>query len=331
MRELPLAEALEKGLVEYTDLAPLYRTQVRKLVDLDALRSAPLKVVVDSMYGAGSGYIRSLLEGGNIEVAEIHAERNPAFPGLRPEPIMPHVSGLAAKVLELGADVGIATDGDADRVGIVDEKGRFLTTLQVMSLLALYLLEERGVRGTIVKTITTSSMLNRLGELYGVPVKETHVGFKYIAPIMMAEHVVIGGEESGGYGFSGHAPERDGVLAALYFLDFMARTGKKPSELLDYLFGKVGPHYFNRVDIEFPAPERETIVRRVAGSAPRDIEGVKVVQFDSDDGYRFTLEESTWLLVRFSGTEPLLRVYAESDSPERVERLLAYGRKLAGV
>lgn len=331
VKEIPLAEAEEKGLLEYVDLASGYYAQINKLIDLAALRTSGLKIVVDSMYGAGSGYIRSLLEGGNVEVTEIHGERNPAFPGLRPEPIMPNVAELAQKVVELGADVGIATDGDADRVGIVDEKGNFISTLQVMSLLALYLLDERGERGTIVKTITTSAMLDRLGELYGVPVKETHVGFKYIAPIMMTEHVVIGGEESGGYGFHGHAPERDGVLAALYFLDFMARTGKSPSQLLDFLFEKVGPHHFNRVDIEFPAPERETIIGRVSGDPPQDIEGVKVVKFDTGDGYRFTLEDGTWLLVRFSGTEPLLRVYAESDSPERVARLIEYGRKLAGV
>ena len=165
--------------------------------------------------------------------------------------------------------MGIATDGDADRLGIVDEKGRFLTTLEVFALLCLYLLEVRGERGTIVKTITTTSMLYRLGEIFKVPVRETSVGFKYVAPVMMAENALIGGEESGGFGFRGHVPERDGILAALYFLDLMVKTGKTPSQLIDYLFSKVGPHYYDRMDIEFPATERQAITGRVAEKPPR--------------------------------------------------------------
>ncbi|MFC1949545.1 phosphoglucomutase/phosphomannomutase family protein [Chloroflexota bacterium] len=326
-----LAEALEKGTAEYLDLAPGYFERIKKLVDLDSLRRAKLKVVVDSMYGAGSGYLKTLLDGGAIEIVEINNERNPLFPGIRPEPIAPNLKKLSATIIEQGADVGVATDGDADRVGIVDEKGRFINTLQVFALLALYLLEVRGERGTIVKTVTSTSMLYRLGELFGVPVIETQVGFKYIAPLLMSGEALIGGEESGGYGFRGHAPERDGILAALYFLDLMVKTGKSPSQLIDYLFSKVGPHHFDRVDIEFPAGERQAIIKRVTEKPSTEIDGVKVEKFDTTDGYRFILADTTWLLIRFSGTEPLLRVYAESSSPARVERLLKLGRDLAGV
>ncbi|MBA7663315.1 Phosphoglucosamine mutase [subsurface metagenome] len=283
------------------------------------------------MYGAGIGYLKTLLGGGAIDILEINSERNPLFPGIRPEPIAANLARLSATIREQGADVGLATDGDADRLGIMDEKGRFLTTLQVFALLCLYLLEVRGERGSIVKTITTTSMVYRLAEIFDVPVRETSVGFKYVAPIMMAENVLIGGEESGGFGFHGHAPERDGILAALYFLDLMVKTGKTPSQLIDYLYSKVGSHHFNRVDIEFPEPERQAIIERLKQHPPEEIDGVKVIKFDTTDGYRFILADTTWLLIRFSGTEPLLRVYAESSTPARVEKLLKIGRDLAGV
>jgi phosphomannomutase len=249
----------------------------------------------------------------------------------RPEPIAPNLTKLSAAVRRRRANVGLASDGDADRVGVVDEKGVFLTPLHVFALLSLYLLEVRGERGLIVKTITTSTMLDRLGELFKVPVRETAVGFKYVAPIMLGENALIGGEESGGYGFRGHVLERDGILASLYFLDFMVKTGKNPSELIDYLYSKVGPHHFDRQDFEFPEPERAKIIDHIKRNPPRNIGGVKVARFDTTDGFRYILADTSWLLIRFSGTEPLLRIYAESDTPERVEKLLQYGRELAGV
>ncbi|MFC1874119.1 phosphoglucomutase/phosphomannomutase family protein, partial [Chloroflexota bacterium] len=264
-------------------------------------------------------------------ITEINGKPNPLFPGIRPEPIMPNLARLSAMVKRRGASIGIATDGDADRLGIIDEKGNFLTTLQVLTLLCLYLLEVRGERGIIVKTLTTSSMLYRLGEIFNVPVRETPVGFKYVAPVMLAENALVGGEESGGYAFRGHTPDRDGIMAALYFLDLMVKTGKTPSELVDYLYSKVGPHYFNRVDVDFPEDKRPAIVERVKQHRPEAMGGIEVANFDTTDGYRFTLSDSSWLLIRFSGTEPLLRIYAESSTPARVENMLKMGRDLAGV
>ncbi|MFC1912446.1 phosphoglucomutase/phosphomannomutase family protein [Chloroflexota bacterium] len=332
VRRLPLSAALSQGLVEYLDLTPLYLNQVAKLVDLNGIRRADLRIVVDSMYGAGSGYLKEILSGGCLEIIEINAERNPLFPGiLQPEPIAVNLTKLSATVREQKANAGLATDGDADRIGVVDEKGTFLTQLQVFALLCLYLLEVRGERGPLVKTITSTSMLYRLGEMFKVPVYETAVGFKYVAPVMLAQDALVGGEESGGYGFRGHVPERDGILSSLYFLDLMIKTGKTPSELIEYLYSKVGPHHYRRVDVKFPEDERPAIVSRLKQNPPQSIDGVKVVQADTTDGFRFTLADGTWLLVRFSGTEPLLRIYAESDSPERAERLLDFGRKLAGV
>jgi len=331
INKMPMAEALEQRLVEYLDLAPVYLQQVAGLVDLNELRQARLKIVVDPMYGAGTGYFKTLLGGGAIKVVEINSERNPLFPGIQPEPIEANLAKLSATVKKQRADVGLATDGDADRIGIIDEKGAFLTPLHVFALLCLYLLEIRRERGTIVKTITSTSMLYRLGEIFEVPVYETPVGFKYVAPIMLAENALVGGEESGGYGFRGHLPERDGILAGLYFLDLMIKTGKTPLELLDYLYSKVGPHYYQRMDIKFPEGERQAIINRIRDNFPESIAGVKVVKSDTTDGFRFILADTAWLLIRFSGTEPLLRIYAESNSPTRVEKLLEVGKGLTGL
>jgi alpha-D-glucose phosphate-specific phosphoglucomutase len=323
---LPLATALEQGKVEYLDLFPCYSSKMCSLVNLKEIRRAGFKIIVDSMYGAGAGYFKTLLEGGATEVIEINCERNPSFPGIRPEPIAVNLNKLSAAVKRQRADVGLATDGDADRIGIIDEKGTFLTQLQVFALLCLYLLEIRGERGPIVKTMTTTSMVYRLGEIFDVPVYETPVGFKYVAPIMMSENALIGGEESGGYGFRGHIPERDAILAGLYFLDMMTKIGKTPSELLCYLHSKVGFHYYQRADIQFPDGERQEIINRIRENLPQSICGVHVERVDTTDGFFIAL-----VLIRFSGTEPLLRIYAESDSQDRVERLLKLGKKLAGV
>ncbi|MFH1381406.1 MAG: phosphoglucomutase/phosphomannomutase family protein [Chloroflexota bacterium] len=332
IEHMPLAAALKEGKVEHLDLAPIYDEQMARLVDLKALRQAKLKIVLDPMYGAGSGYLKNLLGGGALDLVEIHGERNPLFPGMeRPEPIAANLTALSAAVKQHGASVGLANDGDADRMGIVAENGVSLTPLQVFALLCLYLLEARGERGAIVKTITMTSMIYRLGEIFHVPVYETPVGFKYVAPIMLKENALAGGEESGGYGFRGHVLERDGILANLYFLDFMVRTGKTPSQLLDYLYSKVGTHHFNRRDITFNEADRPAVTERVNHHAPQQIEGVKVARIDTTDGFRFMLDDGSWLLIRFSGTEPVLRIYAEAGTPERVEKLLAEGRKLAGV
>jgi phosphomannomutase len=331
IKRLPLTQALEQGIVAYLDLAPPYIKHINKLIDLKPIRQSKLKVVFDPMYGAGAGYLGQLLNGGAMELKEINGERNPLFPGIQPEPIAANLNKLSAMVPKEKADVGIATDGDADRVGIIDEKGNFLTQLQVFALLCLYLLEVRGERGPMVRTITSTTMVDRLGKLFKVPVYETPVGFKYVAPIMMAQDAIIGGEESGGYGFRGHMPERDGILAGIYFLDFMLKTGKTPSQLLDYLYSKVGPHYYQRRDFSFPEEQRQAIIKSVKDNLPQSIEGVKVTKVNESDGFHLTLADNSWLLIRFSGTEPVLRIYAESDSPVRVERLLELGRKLAGV
>jgi phosphomannomutase len=332
VKRMPLAEAQRQGLVEAFDPEPAYFAQIKKLVDLEPLRAADFTVCIDSMYGSGQGYLPGLLSGGRLRVVELHGERNPLFPGIgAPEPIGRNLGGLMEAVRREKADVGLAIDGDADRFGLVDENGVYIDQLQVFGLLTYYLLEARGERGPIIKSLTTTRMVIRLGELYGVPVYETRVGFKYLGPKMIETKGLIGGEESGGYAFRGHLPERDGVLAALYFLDFMARTGKRPSELLAELYERVGPHYYDRVDIRMPAAEKDAVQRRVAAARPQSVAGVRVTDQDDTDGLRINLENGGWLLLRFSGTEPLMRIYTEVPDRALVPALLKAGRELAGL
>ena len=331
VRRTGLEQGLKQKLVSYIDPLPPYLEQINKLVDIDAIRGAGLNVAVDSMYGAGAGILKRILAGGSTKVTEINGKRNPLFPQINPEPIMRNMKKLSRLIVRRGFDVGLATDGDADRIGIMDEKGEFITQLVTYGLLTLYMLEVLGERGAIVKTITTTDMVYRLGQIYDVPVYETSVGFKYVGPLMIENNALIGGEESGGYGFRGHIPERDGILAGLFFLDMMMKLNMKPSELVSHLYSKVGPHYYHRVDVHFPARERDAIISRIAGSNPGQIDGVPVIKIDTFDGYRFRLADMSWLLIRFSGTEPVLRIYAETSSPQRVEELLAAGKKLAGV
>ncbi|MCL2678768.1 MAG: phosphoglucomutase/phosphomannomutase family protein [Dehalococcoidia bacterium] len=326
------AHEIEKASVTTSDFTLAYLEHIGKLLDIGVIRSAGLKVAVDSMHGAGCGWFKSILSGAKTTVHEIRGEPNPAFPGMKqPEPIAVNLSGLSDVIRQTATSVGLALDGDADRLGIMDEHGNFLTQLQVYALLALYFLEVRGERGAIVKTITTTNMLNRLGTLFNVPVFEVPVGFKYVAPVMLRENALIGGEESGGYGFRGHVPERDGILAGLYFLDFMARTGRTPSQLLARLYDLVGPHYYDRRDVTFDKAQRSSILERMREVSPEEIAGFKVEKKEDNDGFRFLLKGGSWLLVRFSGTEPLLRIYAEGDSIDNVNRILEAGAALAGV
>lgn len=326
-----LNDAVRDGKVVFFDASEAYAAHIKKLVDVERLKEAGFTVMVDAMWGNGAGWFTKLLSGGKTKVIEIHNHRNPAFPEMkRPEPIRPNIDvGLKATV-DNNADVLLITDGDADRCGIGDENGEFINQLRVYALLALYLLEVRGERGPIVKTLSTTTMLNKLGKLYDVPVHETGVGFKYVAPKMIETNALIGGEESGGYAFRGNVPERDGILAGLYFLDFMVQTGKKPTELLKMLFDKVGEHFYDRVDTPFSG-DRKTREQMILDAKPETLGGLKVTELITVDGFQFRLEDGGWLLIRFSGTEPIMRVYCETTHKDKVKAILNDGLKIAGL
>jgi phosphomannomutase len=250
----------------------------------------------------------------------------------RPEPIPPNVDIGLQRTVQMGADVCLILDGDADRMGIGDENGVFVNQLQVYALLAYYLLEVRGERGPIVKTISTTSMLHKLGRMYDVPVHETGVGFKYVGPAMLETGAMIGGEESGGYAFRGSVPERDGILGNLYFLDLMVCTGKSPAQLLAHLYDRLGAsYYYDRVDTRFPPEQRPEAKARLDAARPGELAGLRVDQIVTLDGYKYVLEDGGWLLIRFSGTEPIIRVYCETTDGTKVKPLLEEGLKLAGL
>jgi alpha-D-glucose phosphate-specific phosphoglucomutase len=331
VKRILLNDAMRDGKVIIFDASEAYIANLHKLVDIERIKDAGYTVMVDAMWGNGGGWFTRLLQGGKTKVIEIHNTRNPAFPEMkRPEPIRPNIDvGLKATV-ENHADVLLITDGDADRCGIGDENGEFINQLRVYALMALYLLEIRGQRGAIVKTLSTTTMLNKLGKIYDVPVYETGVGFKYVAPKMMETDAMIGGEESGGYAFRGNVPERDGILAGLYMLDFMVQTGKKPTELLKMLFDKVGEHFYDRVDTPFSG-NRKDREQMILDAHPESIGGLKVTELVTVDGFQFRLEDGGWLLIRFSGTEPIMRVYCETTHKDKVKAILDDGLKIAGI
>ena len=332
VKRMKLDDAMTDGLVQKFDASPAYAARLHSLIDVEPIKEAGFTVLVDAMWGNGAGWFPSLLAGGKTQVHEVHNERNPIYPHMtRPEPIPPNVDHGLSFVQKIGADVAIINDGDADRVGFGDENGRFIDQLRVYGLLGYYFLEVRGERGPIVKTISTTKMLNKLGKQYGVPIHETGVGFKYIAPKMMEVGAMIGGEESGGYAFRQHVPERDGLLAGLFLLDLMVQTGKKPSELLDVLFEKVGAHFYDRIDSTFNAARKVEILATVDAARPSTIGGLKVTDIVTVDGHQFIMEDGGWLLVRFSGTEPIIRVYCETTHENRVQDILQDGLKIAGL
>ena len=332
VRRMDLGEAERRGLFERFDPAPDYLNHVAQFVDLEAIRNSGLNIVVDSMYGAGAGYFDALVSGGSARLVEIHGEVNPAFPGMsQPEPIAHNLQGLAEAMDDHTADIGLATDGDADRLGVFDDDGRFMTTTETFSLLCMHLLEGLGQTGTLVKSITMSGMIDKLAELHDVQVVETPVGFKHLGPQMMAVNALAAGEESGGYAFRGNVPERDGILSGLLMLDMVVKTGENPADLRTALFEKVGQHVYDRWDISFDPRMRDGVTRRVQTSRPFEMAGRSVIGIDGRDGFKFLLEDGYWALIRFSGTEPLLRIYAEGPSPGDVAAMLGEARAIAGV
>jgi phosphomannomutase len=329
---LAFEKALADGRVRLFDPAPAYRDHVRSRVDLDAIRRSGLLVAHDPMWGAGIGWLDWVLgPGGALRLDTIHGVANPAFPEMRqPEPIPPNTDALGRRVRAVAADLGIATDGDADRLGLYDEHGAFVTQLQVFALLAYHLLAVRGERGPIVKTLSTTSMLELLGQRYGVPVHETAVGFKYVGPEMLRTDALIGGEESGGYAFRGLA-ERDGLLAALMLLELVVTTGRPVSGLIADLYHTVGGEWhYRRRDVTFPPDQRGAIVARLGEAQPTALGGVAVASRNTEDGFKYVLADGGWVLIRFSGTEPLMRIYAETPNRTLLDDLLGAGAALTG-
>ncbi len=335
----PFADAEAAGLVERFDPYDGYERFVRTTVDLDALKAADASILVDPMWGAGSGWISRLLAGGKIRVNEIHQERNPFFGGVNPEPIRPNVDEALAILAAGGYDLGLFLDGDADRAGAADERGTFIHQLQVTGLLMYYMAEHRGLRDPVVISINNTSMAERIGERYGITTYETPVGFKFIGPKMIETGAMMGAEESGGFGFGMHLPERDGVYADLLLLDLFLReraAGRWPvSQAIERFHEMAGPSWYRRIDVHveraaYPETKRRLLVD-LREQAPAELAGhpvARTLPLDTNDGFKFWIDDGSWLLVRASGTEPLVRVYTEATSETIQDALLAAGERL---
>jgi alpha-D-glucose phosphate-specific phosphoglucomutase len=323
-------QARQANLIQRFNPIVAYNEHLRKLIDFEAIAENPQRMVVDSMYGAGRGVIRGILQGTGCEITEIRGEQNPGFGGVHPEPIAKYLTALAGAIGAGMGSFGLATDGDADRIGAMDERGNFVDPHKIMALAIRHLVEKRGFTGSLVRTVSTTRMIDRLAARYGLPVRETPVGFNHIADYMLKEDVLIGGEESGGISFKGHIPEGDGVLMGLLIVEIVASAGKPLYQLVDELLEDVGPAFYERRDLRLRHPvAKDKMTTRLEKEAPAQIGGEPVVQVSTQDGVKYILKDDSWLLIRPSGTEPVLRVYAEGRSMPMVKALLGYGEDIA--
>ncbi|MCL4529643.1 MAG: phosphoglucomutase/phosphomannomutase family protein [Chloroflexi bacterium] len=323
-------KAREAGLIQKFNPLPAYFEHLHKLINTDLIADNPQRFVVDSMYGAGRGVIKAFLQGTGCDIAEIRSEMNPGFGGVHPEPIAKNLGALASAVSSGMGNFGLVTDGDADRIGAMDERGAFVDPHKIFALSLKYLVEKRGQKGAVVRTVSTTRMIDRLAKKYGLKLYETPVGFNHIADHMMQEDVLIGGEESGGISFKGHIPEGDGPIMGLLLVEMIAAWKKPLGELVNDLLEEVGPAFYERVDLRLSRPvAKAEMTEFLTKQAPDEIGGQKVDEVSQRDGVKYIMADDSWLLIRPSGTEPVLRVYVEGRTQEMVKSLMGYGKKIA--
>ncbi|MDX6613365.1 MAG: hypothetical protein QOD75_2551 [Blastocatellia bacterium] len=306
-----------------------YRAQVESYIDLDRLKRAAVSVIVDPMHGSGGSWVESFITGGQLKVETIRALRDPLFGGINPEPIDQNLAALKARVSATNSIVGLATDGDADRVGAVNERGETMTMHEVVPLLLLHLARERKMTGGVVRTFSQSVLTKRIAEAHGLKVYETPIGFKYVADLMLRDDILIGAEESGGIGVKNHIPERDGILNSLLLLETILVAGKPPSELVREMHREFGEFYFGRRDLHMDVRRGQDFVQRLAVDPPAVIGDEKVSGLETIDGTKLMFADESWLLFRQSGTEPMLRIYCEATSQAKRDRLLGLGVEAA--
>ena len=306
-----------------------YRAQIESYVDLDRVRQARGSVIIDPMHGAGGRWVESFLQGGTIKAETIRADRDPLFGGVNPEPIDRNLGPLKTRVRETGASIGLATDGDADRVGAVNERGETMTMHEVVPLMLLHLARQRGMTGGVVRTFSQSVLTNRIAAAHNLKLYNTPIGFKYIAELMLREDILIGAEESGGIGVRGHIPERDGILNSLLLLEAMVTAGKPPSEMVREMHREFGEFYFGRRDNHLEVKQGQEFVAGLTARPPAKIANYIVNGVETLDGTKLLFADESWLLFRQSGTEPVLRIYSEATSVAKMTELLDEGERLA--
>jgi alpha-D-glucose phosphate-specific phosphoglucomutase len=321
-----------KARVEEVDLKKDYVAAVCRFADMDLIAKTKFKFAVDAMYGSGRGVLTGIFAERGVQFVAIRQELNPLFPGINPEPIQPHIAMLQETVVREKCDAGLATDGDADRIGAVAEDGSFVDSHKIFCVLLHWLLERKKWPGDVVRAFNTTRMLDRICAKYGRKLHETSIGFKYIADLMMEGDILIGGEESGGIGYSRFLPERDGVLNCLLLANVMAEEGKPLGQLVADLQKEFGPHYYGRSDLHIPEDMKRDAIQRARADNTQNLGPYRVLKKEHLDGVKFFLDAPTngngaeaWVLFRASGTEPLLRLYTEASSPDLVAELLATG------
>lgn len=328
-REVPRIDweqAFSNGLVAQVDLWPEYEQKLRSLVDFSLISNAKYRVAVDTLHGASTGYLDRAFDLAGCEVESLSTGYNPAFGGVNPEPIPPNINRLIERMKTGKYDIGLASDGDGDRIGMVDSDGNFVNPHRILALTAMHLAKNKKMKGAIVRTISTTSMADVIARKYGLKLYETPVGFKYISELMLKDDVLIGGEESGGIGVKGHCPERDAILAALLVAEMMALEGKSLSELIDELFSDLGqPYYYGRRDVHLSSSDQNRVMDGLRASPPQRIAGRSIAEVKQLDGIKLILQDGSWLLLRPSGTEPLIRIYAEASRQDLVTELLDQG------
>jgi phosphomannomutase len=308
-----------------------YRAQVASYIDLERLRAERARVVIDPMHGTGGRWVESFLEGGALEVETIRAERDTLFGGVAPEPIDRNLAPLKERVRATGALVGLATDGDADRVGAVSDAGETMTMHEVVPLIVLHLARRRGMTGGVVRTFSQSVLTKRIAAAHNLRLYETPIGFKYIADLMLRENILVGAEESGGIGVQGHIPERDGILNSLLLLEAVVMSGKRPTELVREMHREFGEFYFGRRDLHTEVAVGLSLISTLAAAPPGEVAGFEVTGVEKLDGTKLLFADESWLLFRQSGTEPVLRIYAEATSIAKMNALLEHGAQKADV
>ena len=328
-KKISLREAEKKGLLKKEDLVSGYLKKVESFLDRDLIKRAELKVIHDPMYGTGDSFVEKILTSSKCEVITVHHKYNPGFGGINPEPIEENLQDLKRKVVKEGADLGVATDGDADRLGIVDNEGRYLTPHQVFSLLLLYLVEEKNLRGGIVKTVSLGYQPERIAREFNLFLDEVPVGFKYVCDKMQEKDILFGGEESGGYGFRGYLMERDGILSGLLFVEMITRIGSPLSAILKQMEDRFGASFFKRIDFAHPAMNKPEMIKKLSSSLALTLGGRPIRRIKTIDGVKFVMKDDSWLLIRPSGTEPKVRVYAEASSHHQLDRLIQEGVQMA--
>jgi len=304
-----------------------YLDHLKSLVDFDRISKSKLKIVVDSMHGSGGFILEQLLQGTSCTVQTIRGNPDPLFGGINPEPMMPQLKPLSEAVRQTGSHVGLATDGDADRLGIVDETGEYVNTLQTLSLLLLHVYRNKGWRGAVARTVSQSLLVPRIASSFGLKQYEVPIGFKNIGELMLETEILIGGEESGGVGLSRHLPERDGIFINLLFLDLLATSGKTPTQLIREMWNEFGEFHFDRRDLHVPIEAGQAVVERWKADPPATFAGRRVREIGSMDGSKVFLDKDSWILFRQSGTEPLLRVYCEAPTKAGVREIMNAGLK----